>query len=229
MGQSAPPSFRGRHERTCFDTRRGGPSASPRQAVAAIDGRPHHRGDGCSVKDLPDGKVVEIAGAGHVSHVEKSEEFEAALGAFLAARLRVDRAWQGWLGNSSAMSRITPVRANPTAGAPVVASRMTAKPLAYISLPRTKEMPERRNISWHRSPSRRQSRASRPSGPTSIGPGAAARRVEGGRPDRREYREAGGAVAAWGMIRGPVRLAPRPVVRRIGIDEGACGWQVYLQ
>jgi len=25
----------------------------------------------------------------------------------------------------------------------------------------------------------------------------------------------------------PARLAPRPVVRRIGIDEGACGWQVY--
>jgi len=23
------------------------------------------------------------------------------------------------------------------------------------------------------------------------------------------------------------RLAPQPVVRRIGIDEGACGWQVY--
>jgi hypothetical protein len=22
-------------------------------------------------------------------------------------------------------------------------------------------------------------------------------------------------------------LVPRPVVRRIGIDEGACGWQVY--
>jgi hypothetical protein len=25
----------------------------------------------------------------------------------------------------------------------------------------------------------------------------------------------------------PARLVPRPVVRRIGIDEGACGWQVY--
>ena len=48
MGQSAPPSFRGRHGRTCFDTRRGGPAASPRQAVAAIGGRPHHLGDGCS-------------------------------------------------------------------------------------------------------------------------------------------------------------------------------------
>jgi hypothetical protein len=27
----------------------------------------------------------------------------------------------------------------------------------------------------------------------------------------------------------PARLAPRPVVRRIGIDEGACGWQVYSE
>jgi hypothetical protein len=48
MGQSAPPSFRGRHGRTCFDTRRGGPAARPRQTVAVIGARPHHRGDGCS-------------------------------------------------------------------------------------------------------------------------------------------------------------------------------------
>jgi pimeloyl-ACP methyl ester carboxylesterase len=39
-----------------------------------------------AVKDLPDGKLVEITGAGHVSHVEKPDEFEAALAAFLAAR-----------------------------------------------------------------------------------------------------------------------------------------------
>jgi pimeloyl-ACP methyl ester carboxylesterase len=39
-----------------------------------------------AAKDLPDGKLVEIAGAGHVSHVEKPEEFQAALDAFLAAR-----------------------------------------------------------------------------------------------------------------------------------------------
>lgn len=39
-----------------------------------------------AAKVLGDGKLVEIAGAGHVSHVEKPEEFEAALGAFLAAR-----------------------------------------------------------------------------------------------------------------------------------------------
>jgi pimeloyl-ACP methyl ester carboxylesterase len=41
-----------------------------------------------AAEDLPDGKLVEIAGAGHVSHVEKFEEFDAALSAFLAARLR---------------------------------------------------------------------------------------------------------------------------------------------
>jgi pimeloyl-ACP methyl ester carboxylesterase len=39
-----------------------------------------------AAKDLPDGKLVEIAGAGHVSHVEKPDEFQAALDAFLATR-----------------------------------------------------------------------------------------------------------------------------------------------
>jgi pimeloyl-ACP methyl ester carboxylesterase len=39
-----------------------------------------------AVKDLPDGKLVEISGAGHVSHIEKPDEFEAALADFLAAR-----------------------------------------------------------------------------------------------------------------------------------------------
>jgi len=39
-----------------------------------------------AVKDLPDGKLVEISGAGHVSHIEKPDEFEAALAAFLAAQ-----------------------------------------------------------------------------------------------------------------------------------------------
>jgi pimeloyl-ACP methyl ester carboxylesterase len=39
-----------------------------------------------AVKDLPDGKLAEIFGAGHVSHVEKPEEFEAALADFLADR-----------------------------------------------------------------------------------------------------------------------------------------------
>jgi pimeloyl-ACP methyl ester carboxylesterase len=39
-----------------------------------------------AAKDLPDGKLVEIAGAGHVSHVEKPDEFQSALDAFLAAR-----------------------------------------------------------------------------------------------------------------------------------------------
>jgi pimeloyl-ACP methyl ester carboxylesterase len=41
-----------------------------------------------AVKDLPDGKLVEISGAGHVSHIEKPDEFEAAVADFLAARLR---------------------------------------------------------------------------------------------------------------------------------------------
>jgi pimeloyl-ACP methyl ester carboxylesterase len=41
-----------------------------------------------AVKELPDGKLIEIAGAGHVSHVEKPEEFESALDAFLMARFR---------------------------------------------------------------------------------------------------------------------------------------------
>jgi pimeloyl-ACP methyl ester carboxylesterase len=39
-----------------------------------------------AVKDLADGKLVEIADAGHVSHIEKANEFEAALAAFLASR-----------------------------------------------------------------------------------------------------------------------------------------------
>ncbi|HEX3506534.1 MAG TPA: alpha/beta hydrolase [Xanthobacteraceae bacterium] len=39
-----------------------------------------------AVKDIPDGKLVEISGAGHVSHVEKPDEFEAALADFLDAR-----------------------------------------------------------------------------------------------------------------------------------------------
>jgi pimeloyl-ACP methyl ester carboxylesterase len=40
-----------------------------------------------AVQDLTDGKLVEITGAGHVSHIEKPDEFEAALSDFLAARL----------------------------------------------------------------------------------------------------------------------------------------------
>jgi pimeloyl-ACP methyl ester carboxylesterase len=39
-----------------------------------------------AVKDLPDGKLVEINGAGHVSHIEKPDDFEAALSAFLGTR-----------------------------------------------------------------------------------------------------------------------------------------------
>jgi pimeloyl-ACP methyl ester carboxylesterase len=40
-----------------------------------------------ALKDLPDGKLVEIADSGHVSHIEKPEQFEAALTAFLADRM----------------------------------------------------------------------------------------------------------------------------------------------
>ena len=39
-----------------------------------------------ALNDLPDGKLVEISGAAHVSHVEKPDEFEAALSDFLADR-----------------------------------------------------------------------------------------------------------------------------------------------
>jgi pimeloyl-ACP methyl ester carboxylesterase len=38
------------------------------------------------VKDLPDGRLVEIEGAGHVSHMEKPQEFLTALTAFLQER-----------------------------------------------------------------------------------------------------------------------------------------------
>jgi pimeloyl-ACP methyl ester carboxylesterase len=39
-----------------------------------------------AVKELPDGKLVEIENAGHVSHIEQPEKFDAALADFLAAR-----------------------------------------------------------------------------------------------------------------------------------------------
>jgi len=39
-----------------------------------------------ALKDLPDGKLVEIEGAGHVSHMEKPEAFQNTLGDFLGAR-----------------------------------------------------------------------------------------------------------------------------------------------
>jgi pimeloyl-ACP methyl ester carboxylesterase len=40
-----------------------------------------------ALKELPDGKLVEISDAGHVPHAEKPDEFDAALVAFLATRL----------------------------------------------------------------------------------------------------------------------------------------------
>lgn len=41
-----------------------------------------------ALKDLPDGKLVEITDVGHVPHAEKPDEFDAALTAFLMARFR---------------------------------------------------------------------------------------------------------------------------------------------
>jgi pimeloyl-ACP methyl ester carboxylesterase len=41
-----------------------------------------------ALKDLLDGKLVEIAESGHVSHIEKPDEFDAALTAFLTTRFR---------------------------------------------------------------------------------------------------------------------------------------------
>jgi pimeloyl-ACP methyl ester carboxylesterase len=40
-----------------------------------------------ALKELPDGKLIEIGDAGHVPHAEKPDEFDAALVAFLATRL----------------------------------------------------------------------------------------------------------------------------------------------
>ncbi len=40
-----------------------------------------------ALKELPDGKLIEISDAGHVPHAEKPHEFDAALVAFLATRL----------------------------------------------------------------------------------------------------------------------------------------------
>ena len=40
-----------------------------------------------AVKDLADGQLVEIEGAGHVSHLEQPQEFLGALIKFLAARM----------------------------------------------------------------------------------------------------------------------------------------------
>jgi pimeloyl-ACP methyl ester carboxylesterase len=40
-----------------------------------------------AIKELPDGQLVEIAGAGHVSHLERPAEFLGALTKFLATRM----------------------------------------------------------------------------------------------------------------------------------------------
>jgi hypothetical protein len=69
---------------------------------------------------------------------------------------------------------------------------------------------------------------------TGIGPAGAARHIEGLAADRTTGDGPGASRASRpiaGLDAGAARhrLAPRPVVRRIGIDEGACGWQVYPQ
>jgi pimeloyl-ACP methyl ester carboxylesterase len=38
------------------------------------------------VKDLPNGQLVLIPGSGHISHIEKPAEFQAALTNFLKAK-----------------------------------------------------------------------------------------------------------------------------------------------
>ena len=40
-----------------------------------------------AAKELMDGQLVEIEGAGHVSHLERPQDFLAALTKFLAARM----------------------------------------------------------------------------------------------------------------------------------------------
>lgn len=71
----------GQSDRSVFFRRYASPEATKPLGNWPVLGRE-------AVKNLADGKLVEIAGAGHVSHVEKTDEFEAALRAFLADRFR---------------------------------------------------------------------------------------------------------------------------------------------
>jgi len=57
---------------------------APPEATKALGNWPQLGRD--ALKDLPDGKLVEIEGAGHVSHMEKPEAFQNALSDFLSAR-----------------------------------------------------------------------------------------------------------------------------------------------
>ena len=69
----------GQEDRSVFFRRYASPEATKPLGNWPALGR-------AAAKDLPDGKLVEIEGAGHISHIEKPEAFQAALSDFLTAR-----------------------------------------------------------------------------------------------------------------------------------------------
>ncbi|WP_020175325.1 alpha/beta fold hydrolase [Methyloferula stellata] len=69
----------GQEDRSVFFRRYASPEAIKPLGNWPVLGR-------AAAKDLPDGKLVEIEGAGHISHIEKPEAFQAALSDFLSAR-----------------------------------------------------------------------------------------------------------------------------------------------
>jgi pimeloyl-ACP methyl ester carboxylesterase len=69
----------GQRDRSVFFRRYGSP-----EAVKSLGDWPTLGRE--AAKDLPDCKLVEIANAGHVSHIEQPEAFEAGVTAFLASR-----------------------------------------------------------------------------------------------------------------------------------------------
>jgi len=69
----------GQEDRSVFFRRYASPEAIKPLGNWPVLGR-------AAAQDLPDGKLVEIEGAGHVSHMEKPEAFDAALSDFLSAR-----------------------------------------------------------------------------------------------------------------------------------------------
>jgi len=69
----------GQGDRSAFFRRYASPESTKSLGNWPVLGR-------AAVQDLPDGKLVEIEGAGHISHIEKPEAFEMALGDFLAAK-----------------------------------------------------------------------------------------------------------------------------------------------
>jgi pimeloyl-ACP methyl ester carboxylesterase len=69
----------GQEDRSVFFRRYASPEAIKPLGNWPVLGR-------AAAQDLPDGKLVEIEGAGHISHIEKPEAFQAALSDFLEAR-----------------------------------------------------------------------------------------------------------------------------------------------